>query len=221
MKINETTTIILNSFEDAIAVDIGKDVYDICNKFAESVNPTTKYNDCGQNDMSKRLLDNLIGKIGEFSVFGILRMIGKEKGFSINYPDVNVYKGKQKNWKSDLAIPCDDGDINIAVKSQSLSQALKYSFSGTFQTASFRKDKVFDNKDELIFLCLIDDVVGDYKKSLVLPPKTIDDIKFSDPKLPKFKGIKTCYYAKDNFHHDHLHTWLSKFGANNIDKIIQ
>lgn len=212
----EIIDIIYDNFQSAIEVTINDEVFDSCSKFANDVNPTTKYNDCGQVDMSKRLIDNLIGKIAEFGVYGILNKIGKDKNFNVCMPDINIYKGKKKNWKSDLAIETDDGYVSIAVKSQSLSQALKYSFSGTFQIASFRKDKVFDNANELIFLCLVDDVNSKYKKILILPPKKVSDITFADPKLPKFRGIKTCYYAKDNFNAEQLKTWMTDFGVKNV-----
>lgn len=198
--------------EDAIEVEIKDEVYQMCYKFANEVNPTTKYGDCGQNDMNKRMIDNLIGKIGEFAVWFILKHICSLQSDS---PDCNIYKGKQKSWKSDLLINTDDGNINCAVKTQSLSQAIKYGLSGTFQIASFRKDKVFDSKNELIFLCLVDDNDENlcYKRILVLPPKKITDIKFSDPKLLKFKGIKTCYYAHENFDKEKLLVWLTKFSS--------
>lgn len=210
--------IIKSKFTSAIEVSINDEIYNACENFANKVNPTTKYNDCGQNDMNKRLIDNLIGKIAEFGTYGILNSIAKENGFTINQPDVLIYKGKKKSWKSDLIIEADDGDINIAVKAQSLSQAMKYSLSGTFQAASFRKDKVLDSTDEIIFLCMVNDT--NYRKVLVLPPKTIGEIKFGDPKLFKFKGIKICYYAKDNFAEEDIKGWLTDFGVEKFGSII-
>ncbi|MFZ4768630.1 MAG: hypothetical protein ACOYLO_00520 [Ferruginibacter sp.] len=219
MESKEIIDILYKKFDNAIEVSINDEILDLCKKFASAVNPTTRYDDCGQNDMDKRYIDNLIGKISEFAVYGILNSIGKENNFEVNRPDINIYKGKKKSWKSDLSIIATDNEINMAVKSQTLSQALKYSFSGTFQAASFRRDAALDNSNEIIFLCLVDDS-SDYKKTLVLPPKKISDIKMSDPKLPKFRGIKICYYAKENFEQEVIVDWLNKFGVKKLDKIL-
>jgi len=216
MDKNKILEIINANFEDAVEVEINDEIYEICRDFAEKVNPTTKYGDCGQNNMNKRLIDNLIGKIAEFSTYAILNKIGRNNEFILDMPDISIYKGRQKTWKSDLSIKADDGEINIAVKSQSVSQAKKYSLSGTFQISATRSDKVFEKQDELIFLCLVDDINNDGKKTLILPPKTIGNIKFSDPKLPKYKGVKTCYYARENFEEETLQTWLDKFGAEKV-----
>jgi len=167
--------------------------------------------------MDKRFIDNMIGKLAEFSVYGIIKNICE---IEIAPPDIIIYSGKKKSWRSDLVIKADDGDLNIAVKSQSMSQAVKYSFSGTFQSASFRKDKVFENTDELIFLCMVDDTITEYRKTLVMPPKQLKEITFADPKLLKFKGIKTCYYARDNFSTDNLTTWMTSFGIEKVANAI-
>ena len=206
-------TNILDNFTDAIDVGINDKICNQCQSFAQEVNSTTKYGDCGQNNMDKRQFDNFVGKIAEFGVYAVLSKMGKEYNFTINLPDCNIYKGKEKSWRSDFCIQStvdENIKLDIAVKGQALTQAKKYELSGTFQIASFRKDNVFTKPDELVFLCLVDDISDKYRV-LVLPPKQIKNIKFSDPKIPKFKGLKSCYYAKDNFDKEKLDFWLSDY----------
>ena len=210
----ETKKILNEKFNNAVEIKLEQHIYDICEKFAYEVNPTTKYADCGQNDMNKRLTDNIIGKVGEFAAYTELCALGKEYGFITTPPDTKIYKGRQKSWRADMLINCADGYLCVAVKAQSLSQALKYSFSGTFQCASFRKDAALEKNDELIILCLVDDMSANNDRIMILPPKIIGEIKFSDPKLPKYKGIKICYYARDNFDLDILRGWVDTFGIN-------
>ena len=220
MNQNQILDTIKEKFKYAIEVKISDDVYNICLNFAEKVNTTTKYEDCGQFNMDKRKIDNLIGKIAEYSVYAVLDKIGKEHNFKMNLPDIEIYKGRKKSWRSDLVIDAEDGYVDIGVKAQSLSQAIKYSLSGTFQIASFRKDEVFKHPNEVIFLCMVDDMGGDYKRIMLLPPKKICEIIFADPKVPRFKGIKTCYYAKDNFEQKELKDWMETFGIKKFGSII-
>ena len=187
----------LKSIYKGDIINISKEINNNCLAFAKAVNSTTNYQDCGQINMQKREYDNYIGKLGEYGVYSFLKTLSKGLQFTIDEPDINIYNSKKKSWKSDLCIKQDDVTIDFAVKSQAWAQAKRYDFSGTFQIASFRKDSIFERPDELVFLALVDDRTD--VKVLVMPPKQVSEIKFADPKLPKFKGLKLCYYAKDNF----------------------
>jgi hypothetical protein len=154
-------------------VIISSKILNICQEFAEKVNQTTVYSDCGQNNQKKKLFDNLVGKLAEFAVFNLLNSVKKDK-FVVNEPDVNIYEGSKKSWDSDLCITKDEAKINVAVKCQDISQAKIYGFSGTFQNSSSRKDKAIEKKDELVFLCL-HFVQNKIHKIMIMPPKTIGE----------------------------------------------
>ena len=54
MESKEIIDILYKKFDNAIEVSINDEILDLCKKFASAVNPTTRYDDCGQNDMDKR-----------------------------------------------------------------------------------------------------------------------------------------------------------------------
>lgn len=209
------TNTLQQKFQNAIEISLNPHIYNLCINFAKNVNSTTCYNDCGQNDLSKKELDNIVGKLGEWGTYGALMNIGKSIGdFSISYPDMAIYTSSNKSWESDFVIKHKSTVNRIAVKSQEISQAKRFGFSGTFQIASNRKDSVFTHPNELVFLCLVD-VNKDTPRVLILPPKTVSEIKFSEPALAKYKDFKTCYYAKENFDNDLLDYWVSSFVNHN------
>jgi hypothetical protein len=194
---------------NANLVGLNEKIYTICEKFAEQVNPTTKYSDCNQNNIKKKLLDNLVGKLGEFGCYCILKEVASKYNWLLELPDTKIYKGTKKNWRSDLIISDGITTVNFAVKTQLLSQAKKYGFSGTFQCAEFRRDTVLQRPDEFVFLCMVDDSRSLKSANvLIMPVKQVKDIKLSDPKLIKLKGYKKCYYARENFDNECLKRWF-------------
>lgn len=206
---------ISSKFKEPQCCVITKDVLETCEEFAKKVNETTIYSDCGQNNLKKKYQDNLIGKLSEFGVYSVLNFIKKDV-FSVSKPDTNIYQGNEKSWDSDLFIESNNEKINIAVKSQTLSQAKVYGFSGTFQNSITRKDSAIQNKNELVFLCL-HFVQNKVIKILVMPPKFIKDISFLPPKDPRLAEYKTCYYVYNNFDTNNLKSWFKKF---NVDEKV-
>lgn len=196
---------------------IPNDIVEECSKFAEKVNETTMYADCGQTNNKKKIFDNFVGKLGEFAVYKLLSSINKDY-YSINEPDINIYEGAKKNWDSDLYLKKGEDKISIAVKSQDVSQAKIYGFSGTFQNSSSRKDKAIYNKNELVFLCLHFSENKKVHKVLVMPPKKISEISFLAPKEVRLADSKICYYAYNNFNTTNLKKWLKKLSID--EKII-
>src|SRR5687768_15814366 len=110
-------------------------------EFSKSVAATTNYSDSNQNIQSKILNDHFISKVGEEAA----RLVLSQFAF-VSGPDYNIYSFKEKNWKEDLFI----GELGIAVKTQKISSALKYSLSWTFQCGQFCKDPVLNDPDAWI-----------------------------------------------------------------------
>ena len=71
-------------------INISDDIKTKCNEFANAVNTTTSYGDCGQNNLNKRLIDNYTGKICEFAVYNFLNSLGNDYGFTLDEPDCEI-----------------------------------------------------------------------------------------------------------------------------------
>ena len=92
--------------------------------FANKID-TSYYATRSQKDNEKRKQDQIIGKLGEFATFNVL----KEKYPTLSPVDFKLYSKKEKSWDFDLK----GENLNLHVKSQNIFQSRKYGESWIFQ----------------------------------------------------------------------------------------
>lgn len=166
-----------------------------CKEFAEKID-TSFYAKRNQFNNEKRKKDQLVGKLGEIISYNYL----KPKINNLSYPDFNIYDKKDKSWDFDMK-----GDnYNIHVKSQEVSQGIRYGESWIFQKGSKNKgyDKeIFDkiSPNQYICFCSIDlnKNCGEIK-SVVNLNFLHDKNLFKEPKLAKLAELnKVAVYCLD------------------------
>ena len=153
--------------------------------FAQHVAATTNYSDSNQNIRSKISDDHFISKVGEEAAKLVLSQFAFVSG-----PDYAIYAAKEKNWKEDLFI----GELGIAVKTQKISSALKYSLSWTFQCGQYRQDPILNNPDAWIVFVEYNDIDKE-NNCRVFPPYQVKELIFKEPVLAHLKASKKVVYA--------------------------
>ena len=157
-------------------------------RFASDVVETVDYGDSNQFSKDKIKEDHFISKLGEEAVKKMFENLGK----TVQGPDYTIYSQKKKSWDADLLIEGKE----LAVKTQKKSAAKKYGLSWTFQSSSFRRDPILDDKEKWVCFVEYDDTNSSYLCT-VYPPFQIKELIFRDPVLPHLKGKKQVVYAKD------------------------
>jgi hypothetical protein len=170
---------------------LDKDIVILCKHFAEKVVQTNIdcYKDRNQNSIEKIKKDILIGKLAEWGVFFVYHFVrGK---MNISSPDMRIYSIKDKSFDADLKF----GLFNLHVKSQTSESAYRYGDSWVFQI----KDPLFvySNEYDIIIGCRVY-LESDGALVQIKLEKPFDNLKFGEPKLAKFCGIKKTIYLKDN-----------------------
>jgi len=163
-------------------IKIPKNIVSDCENFATKVIGTNidKYRLRRQSDASLIRKQIVQGKLAEYAVY---LMFDKR----CKAPDLTVYDKLKKSFDADLEF----GNIRFHVKSQSKESEQRYSRSWVFQS----EDPLFkeNSSNDLCVFCVVD---GDLVDICLI--KKFKNIKFGDPKLIKFKGIKKMVYYEDN-----------------------
>ncbi|MCW3075055.1 MAG: hypothetical protein JWP69_2124 [Flaviaesturariibacter sp.] len=152
-------------------------------RFAEKVVDTTDYSDSNQSFRVKIQQDHFISKLGEEAAKKVLQTYARVEG-----PDYVIYEGVEKSWEADLLV----NGIELAVKTQSQSSAVKYGKSWTFQSGTTRRDTILDKPQAWVCFVLFDDE-HPYQFT-VYPPYQISELVFGEPKLAHLKGSKKVVY---------------------------
>ncbi len=154
--------------------------------FAKAVVQTTNYQDSHQSNLQKIELDHFVSKLGEEAVREVFIKLGQK----VIGPDYTIYASKQKSWQSDLVI----NNTELAVKTQSLDSARKYSVSWLFQSGSKRYDLIL-NKPQA-WVCFVS---YDAKKQncTLYSPMQIKELTFKEPRLEHLKDSKKAVYLED------------------------
>jgi len=165
-------------FNDATAPCFDVEPYRAtCEQFAIDVNPSTCYGERdGQNNANKRIKDQIVGKLGEFGACLYLR----SKGWSVEYPDTNIYSSHEKNWSHDLL-------GKIAVKSQDTDSENKYGRSWVFQ----RSDTIHKNKETIVIFTSVNLTEN---KVFIRATRRVKDLIFEEMKLPQLRNTKQAVY---------------------------
>ena len=107
---------------------ITQGLYEKVEKFAEARMSSKKlYNYRGKSSDEKIKEDIIIGTLGEWAVYKIL----KKQGFNCTRPDMKIYETKRKSFKADLRIANLDKDIHV--KSQGTKSIRRYGHSWLLQ----------------------------------------------------------------------------------------
>lgn len=223
-------------FEEPIKIESIEDtVINKANNFAHEVVKTINYSDSKQINTDKIIKNYFIGKLGEEAVCLAFNQLGIES-YNKNGtkgPDYTIYdnKNKKKSWGYDLIIKYYDNQVNqlnqlqttamccqlisqikqfkptgISVRTQAISQALKYGYNWAFQSIEGgRKDPILSNPNALVCFVECNDKNRWYD-SVIYPPYQISELKFEEPDGEYFKGIKK-FVKRDS---------LPYFGKNRI-----
>jgi hypothetical protein len=189
---------------DDIRVKFEPGEVDKCQKFAEEVTPTSMdcYKDRGQEDRLHSIRQHREGKLAEFISYRYLR----DRGFTLEPPDLNVYNGEGKSWRSDLLLHLPDRDLKIAVKSQSLDKQKLYTASWIFGYAD--KDGIQSPKDTdemfypqyqknvlIVPVTISKEHGGGVIRAAVMAEDVVSEIEKSLPVLPHLQNSKRVLYG--------------------------
>ena len=169
-------------------------IYHSCHKFANLEIQTTEKqrNRRNQWNRDKMIVDNRIGKIGEWAV--AFNMWKNE--IECNEPDMEIYTVKKKSFDADLVYK--DG-VDLHVKSQSVVSAQRYGASWTFQKGGQgygHTDPILRSGDGMAIFAIVDEK---NHKADIFGPMDLDTLRnnLRDPKLQKLKHTKACLYLSD------------------------
>jgi hypothetical protein len=169
-------------------------IYNSCNKFAyQEIQTTEKQrNRRNQWNREKMVMDNRVGKIGEWAV--AFQMWNNN--IECTEPDMEIYTVKKKSFDADLTYK---DNIDLHVKSQSVVSAQRYGASWTFQKGGRgygHTDPILRSGDgEAIF-----SIVDEKKKMVdIYGPIDLDTLRnnLRDPMLKKLRDTKACLYLSD------------------------
>jgi hypothetical protein len=167
-------------FEDLI-YKTTKEEQKKCIDFVKACYPTNR--DCyakrGQNDKTKVMSDNLVGKLAEIAVW---RLLGTEE------PDFEIYtESHRKSFDADLRRK----DVDIHVKCQTAAQAKWAGLSWTFQ----KQDN--PDPDSIIVGCQFF-TGGAIQVHAAIRVSTVNEEElWGEPKKYSLRGEKKMLYYKD------------------------
>ncbi len=176
----------LNLFDTLQVLKVNPEWIIKARTFAKAVVQTTNYQDSHQSNLQKIELDHFVSKLGEEAVREVFIKLGQK----VIGPDYTIYSSSQKSWQSDLLI----NDVELAVKTQSLNSAKKYSASWLFQSGSKRYDLILNKPEAWICFVSYDPKL---QTCTVYPPYQIKDLPFKEPKLEHLKSSKKAVYLED------------------------
>lgn len=155
------------------------------NAFAEAVVDTVNYRDSSQTRKKKIFDDHFVSKLGEEAV----RLVFEERQCIVEGPDYTVYDPKKKSWAADLRINA----LEVAVKTQRRSAAIRYDLSWTFQDSPRRRDPILSMPEAWVCLVVYEDLKSD-PECLVYPLRKIRQLIFEAPRLSRLIGKKQAVY---------------------------
>lgn len=161
--------------------------------FATEVATTTfnKHKNRGATDLNKSILDHFNGTLAEYVVYFTL----KEKGFDCSEPDIVIYGGMSKSFKSDLFVKTSpDTGFDLHVKSVTKLQASKTGISWLFQKEDPLLKPPF-NGQIITFVMIENEKSGKILK--MVAAKDIFPVKLKEPLYERFKHSKYAIYFND------------------------
>jgi len=183
-------------------IKISKYIYDKIEEFADlRIKGSEKlYKNRGEPNVIKIRQDIIIGAMGEWAVFRLLR----ERGFEFNKPDMKIYESKQKSFSADLS----NDDYDIHVKSQGEVSINRYGHSWLMQ----RNDSLVRNPKDGEWLAFTAVDLNNKEvevKGFCLASIIKENDLFEECMVPRFRFSKVALYMNS----------LEEFGL--IEKCIK
>ena len=142
----------------------------------------------GESNISKMEEDIIIGTLGEYAVYQLLR----EQGLKCTKPDLKIYEKRKKSFDQDLIAD----RFKVHVKSQSLKSEKRYGRSFLFQ----RSDKLITKPDTNDFLA-ITNVDLDKREVNIIGfinvPAMVKLGLIGECSVPRFRTTKVAIYVDD------------------------
>ena len=142
----------------------------------------------GESNISKMEEDIMVGTLGEYAIYQLLR----QQGHKCTKPDLKIYEKRKKSFDQDLIAD----DFKIHVKSQSLKSEKRYGRSFLFQ----RSDKLLTKPDTNDFLAITNvdlvnrevNVIGFINVPVMVKLGLIGECS-----VPRFRTTKVAIYIDD------------------------
>ncbi|HSL46828.1 MAG TPA: hypothetical protein VK897_25550 [Anaerolineales bacterium] len=171
----------MSTFRRPQTIHLSPEAVDRTKAFADAVAETVNYDDSNQTKKKKIRDDHFVSKLGEEAV----RLVFEARHCSVEGPDYTIYKAKEKSWVADLKVNA----LDVAVKTQRRSAALRYGLSWTFQDSPKRRDPILDMPDAWVCFVVYEDRKPGYE-CIVYPLRKIKQLIFEPPKLGHLAGKK-------------------------------
>jgi len=175
------------TFREPQIIHLSPEAVERATAFADAVTGTVNYQDSNQSAKRKIRDDHFVSKLGEEAV----RFVFEKRDCTIEGPDYTVYSGKRKSWDADLKV----NDIEVAVKTQRRSAAMRYGLSWTFQDSPERRDPILEMPEAWVCLVVYEDLLNGHE-CLVYPLRRIKQLIFEAPRLSKLIGKKQAVYLE-------------------------
>jgi hypothetical protein len=143
------------------------------------------YKNRGEPNVVKIRQDIIIGAMGEWAVFRLL----KDRGFEFSKPDMKIYEKRQKSFSADLS----NADYDIHVKSQGQTSITRYGHSWLLQ----RSDSLVRNPSHgewLAFTAVDVDSREVEIKGFCLASVIKENDLFEECQVPRFRFSKVALY---------------------------
>ena len=167
-------------------INVSKYYLDKCTDFANKQLETSKnlYAYRGEKNTNKMVEDIIIGKMGEVGVYTYL----KDKGYDVNKPDFEIYKGRRKSYAADIISDC---GIMVHVKSQSVLSRKRYGSSWLFQM----NDSLITlpHASEYVILAAVEGRDVEILASLSAGDMVEYEV-YEEPKVPRYRHTKRAIY---------------------------
>jgi hypothetical protein len=158
-----------------------------CQEFANSMD-TGFYATRNQFNKEKRVLDQIVGKVGELAAFSYF----KEKGINTTEPDFAIYGKSKKSWDFDLK----GKDINLHVKTQAKSQGERYGVSWVFEKTDRHVFRDVSDNDYVCFVSVdLDNKCAEIKSVVAL--KELHQRELFKPMKLAYLTSKSAIYFDD------------------------
>jgi len=146
----------------------------------------------GESNVSKMEEDIIIGTMGEYAVFNLL----KDCGLKCSRPDLKIYEKRRKSFDADLSAYSQLENFEVHVKSQSLKSEKRYGQSYLFQ----RSDKLIRNPqvEDVMAFTTVDvenetvEVVGFVNSKIMIDLQLLGECK-----VPRYRHSKVAVYLKE------------------------
>lgn len=145
----------------------------------------------GETNVSKMEEDIIIGTMGEYAVYNLL----KDLQLTCSKPDLKIYTGRKKSFGADLKAYSKLENFDVHVKSQSLKSEKRYGKSYLFQ----RSDKLVSSPQvsDVMAFCTVDVENEEVEIVGFVNSKIMADLQlYGECKVPRYRHSKVAVYLE-------------------------